>query len=1046
MIFRKKCSSNDNEIESSNSKWKPYIPIIISTLFLLAGILLRKNISATMQIIPFCVAYLIVAYKTLWKAIIGIPKGDIFNEHFLMSIATIGAFLIGAYSEGVAVMLFYEVGELFQNAAVNRAKNSIKALLDIRPDRATVIRNGRTTSVSPQFIQVGEIIQIKLGEKVAMDGLLISERASFDTAALTGESKPDSKYKGEQVLAGMINLSTVVEIKVNASFQDSKLSKILQMVQDATERKAKTQLFISKFAKVYTPIVVFCAIGIAFIPYLFVSNYVFDDWVYRALVFLVASCPCALVISIPLGYFGGIGAASKNGILFKGSNYLDLMKEIDTVVLDKTGTLTKGTFKVQKVTVVENFDEKRFIKLVAALESKSTHPIALAIVEYEGKSIKNSHIQEVKEIVGHGLKGRVDGFEILAGNSRLLKKFNISYNPELDNIPETVVMVAINGEYKGLIIIADELKEDAIETLHLLHQLQLKIVMLSGDKNAVTQKVANTLGIDEAFGSLLPEDKVSKVEELKSQKRKIAFVGDGVNDAPVLALADVGIAMGGLGSDVAIETADVVIQTDQPSKIPIAIKIAKNTSHIVWQNIAFAMGVKLIILVLGAGGLATIWEAVFADVGVALLAILNAMRIQRMKFVLIAFTVCSLLFSNHSIAQQAVIPPISLEEAIKIALQNNPQLKGAAYKVDQQQALQKTAFDLGKTQINYTRGQPNSIVNSDNNITLSQSFEFPTIMLAQSRLQKEKTHLAKQSRTLTEKELVREVKAAYYQLVFGLKRSALLKQQDSIYQNFVKLADLRYKTGETNNLERLTAQGKSHEVMLQQQQAATDVAVYLQQLQQWLGVTQPVSIVSEAPTLNLLANNMDVASLEHNPLLTYSQQQIKVAKASKSIEKNRLLPDISLGYFSQTLIGFQNVNGTEQYFGPDKRFTGFSVGLALPLWFRPQQGKIQAATMENKIAQAEYENTRNILRSSFNQLLQQYKQARTSFDYYQQQGLEQAEIQLQTAEKSYRAGEIGYVEYLQGITQAIGIKEQHLTASNRLNQIIIQINFISGGN
>ena len=361
MIFRKKCSSNDDEIESSNSKWKPYIPIIISALFLLVGILFRKNISATAQISLFGVTYLIVAYKTLWKAIIGIPRGDVFNEHFLMSIATIGAFLIGAYSEGVAVMLFYEVGELFQNAAVNRAKNSIKALLDIRPDRATVIRNGRTTSVLPQFIQVGEIIQIKLGEKVAMDGLLISERASFDTAALTGESKPDSKYKGEQVLAGMINLSTVVEIKVNASFQDSKLSKILQMVQDATERKAKTQLFISKFAKVYTPIVVFCAIGIAFIPYLFVSNYVFDDWVYRALVFLVASCPCALVISIPLGYFGGFGAASKNGILFKGSNYLDLMKEIDTVVLDKTGTLTKGTFKVQKVTVVENFDEKRFI-------------------------------------------------------------------------------------------------------------------------------------------------------------------------------------------------------------------------------------------------------------------------------------------------------------------------------------------------------------------------------------------------------------------------------------------------------------------------------------------------------------------------------------------------------------------------------------------------------------------------------------------------------------------------------------------------------------
>ncbi len=1046
MIFRKKCASNDGEIESSDSKWKPYIPIIISAMLLFAGVFLRKNIGETERIILFSVAYLIVARKTLWKAIIGIPKGNVFNEHFLMSIATIGAFLIGAYSEGVAVMLFYEVGELFQNAAVNRAKNSIKALLDIRPDQAIVIRNGRAVFVLPQSIQVGEVIQIKLGEKVAMDGLLLSEKASFNTAALTGESKPDSKYKGEQVFAGMINLSAVVEIKVNASFQDSKLSKILQLVQDATARKAKTQLFISKFAKVYTPIVVFCAIGIAFVPSLFVSNYVFDDWVYRALVFLVASCPCALVISIPLGYFGGIGAASKNGILFKGSNYLDLMKEIDTIVLDKTGTLTKGIFKVQKVSVVDSFDEKRFINLVSALESKSTHPIALAIVEYAGKSVKNNHIQEVEEIVGHGLRGKVDGFEILAGNSRLLKKFNISYSPELDDIPETVVIVAMNGEYKGVIVIADELKEDAIETVRLLHQLQLKVVMLSGDKTTITKKVADTLGIDEVFGELLPEHKVSKVEELKFQKRKIAFVGDGVNDAPVLALADVGIAMGGLGSDVAIETADVVIQTDQPSKIPVAIKIAKSTSHIVWQNIVFAMGVKLIILVLGAGGLASIWEAVFADVGVALLAILNAMRIQKMKFVFIAFTIGSLLFSNHSIAQQALQYPITLEEAVKIALQNNPQLKGAAYKVEQQQVLQKTTFDLGKTQINYTRGQSNSIANNDNNVTLSQSFEFPTTMLAQSKLQKERIHLAERSHALTEKELIREVKAAYYQLTFGLRRLELLKQQDSIYQNFVKLADLRYKTGETSNLERLTAQGKSHEVTLQRQQAVADVAIYQQQLEQWLGTTQPVRIVSNAPALNLLVNTADTTSVEHNPLLTYFQQQIKVTEAGESVEKNRLLPDISLGYFSQTLIGPQYINGTEQYFGPDKRFTGFSVGLAFPLWFRPQQGKIQAANMERKIAQAEYKNAKNTLRSSFNQLLQQYKQALTNLEYYQQQGLQQAEIQLQTAEKAYRAGEIGYVEYLQGVTQAINIKEQHLTAFNRLNQIIIQINFISGGN
>lgn len=1045
MILRKKCCADGDEVELPMSKWRPYIPILITFLLLLVGVLFGKNIGKTAQIILFGIAYLIVAYKTLLKAIAGIIKWDIFNEHFLMSIATIGAFLIGAYLEGVAVMLFYEVGELVQNAAVNRAKNSIKALLDIRPDQATVIRDGRTVFVSPQSIQVGEILQIKPGDKVAIDGLLLSEKASFNTAALTGESKPDSKFKGEQVLAGMINLSTVIEIKVNSLFQDSKLSKILQMVQDATARKAKTQLFISKFAKVYTPIVVFCAIGIIFIPYFFVSNYIFYDWIYRALVFLVASCPCALVISIPLGYFGGIGAASKNGILFKGSNYLDLMKEIDTVVLDKTGTLTKGVFKVQQVVMAENFDETQFIKLVSALESKSTHPIALAIAEYAGEKVDNKHIQEVEEISGHGLKGKIDGFDVLAGNSKLLQKFNIPYDSKLDNIPETVVMVAINGQYKGLIVIADELKEDAIETIRLLHQLHLKVVMLSGDKNTVTQKVADTLGIDEAFGGLLPEDKVNKVEELKSQKRKIAFVGDGVNDAPVLALADVGIAMGGLGSDVAIETADVVIQTDQPSKIPVAIKIAKRTSHIVWQNIVFAMGVKLIILVLGAGGLASIWEAVFADVGVALLAILNAVRIQRMKFTLVAIiTVGSLFYANHATAQAITSSSITLAEAIKIALENNPQLKGASYKVDQQQVLQKTAFDLGKTQINYTRGQSNSIQN-DNNITLAQSFEFPTTLLAQSRLQKEKIQLAKQSRTLTEKELIREVKASYYQLVFTSRRSALLKQQDSIYQNFVKLADLRYQTGETNNLERLAAKGKSHEIALQKQQAIADVAVDQQQLQQWLGIAEPVSIASN-PVLTLLSNDIDTASINNHPLLAYSKQQVKVAEANRSVEKNRLLPDISLGYFNQTQIGFQNVNGIEHYFGSDKRFTGFSVGISLPIWFRPQQGKIQATTLENKVAQAEYESTRNILRTSWNQLAQQYKQAQTSFEYYQQQGLQQADVQLKTAEKAYRAGEIGYVEYLQGITQAINIKEQYLVAFNRLNQIIIQLQFISGKN
>ena len=423
---------------------------------------------------------------------------------------------------------------------------------------------------------------------------------------------------------------------------------------------------------------------------------------------------------------------------------------------------------------------------------------------------------------------------------------------------------------------------------------------------------------------------------------------------------------------------------------------------------------------------------------------LNAIKIQGMKFVFIIFTICSLLFSNHSIAQVAT-RQIPLEEAVKIALQNNPQLKRAAYKVDQQQVLQKTAFNLGKTQVNYTRGQYNSAINNDNNITLSQSFEFPTIMLAQNRLHGEKIRLAQQSHVLTKKELIREVKATYYQLAFSLQRLALLKQQDSIYQNFVKLADLRYKTGETSYLEKLAAQGKSNEITLQQQQAATDVVVYQQQLQRWLGTAEPSTIVSDAPVLNLSAN-YSIVVIEQNPLLAYFQQQIKVAEANKSVEKNRLLPNISLGYFNQTLIGSQNINGTEQYFGSDKRFTGFSVGLAFPLWFSPQQGKIQAAGIESKIVQAEYQNTKNELTASFNQLLQQYKQAKQGLDYYQQQGLKQANAQLHIAEKAYRAGEIGYVEYLQGITQAINIKEQYLIAFNQLNQIIIQLQFISGGN
>lgn len=618
---------------SHDSQWKAYSPVIGSFLLLILGIGFEQSemgfFKYPVDLIWYIVAYLLVGLKVNYQALKEIRNGNIFSEFFLMSIATIGAFFIGEYSEGVAVMLFYAVGELFQDAAVQRAQRSIKALLDIRPDTVTVIRNGEPVVVNPSEVTIGEIIQMKPGEKVALDGELISETASFNTAALTGESKPDTKIKGEAVLAGMINLQTLIDVKVTALFRDSKLSRILEMVQEATARKSKTQLFISRFAKIYTPIVVFLAIAIVSLPYLFVENYVFSDWLYRGLVFLVISCPCALVISIPLGYFGGIGLASRNGILFKGSNYLDVMTKTDVVVMDKTGTLTKGIFDVQEVVSV--IDQKELVLLTAALESKSTHPIANAIVRYSGGSYKNAAVSEVEEIAGHGLEGIVEGRKVLAGNLKLLKKYNVTYDKAIEARVETIVVVAIDEVYAGYFVIADELKEDAKEAISSLHALNVQTVMLSGDKQSIVDKVAKELGIDTAFGNLLPENKVEKVQELKNQGKTIVFVGDGVNDAPVVALADAGMAMGGLGSDATIETADVVIQNDQPGKIPASIKIGKVTRRIVMQNISLAFGVKVFVLILGAGGLATLWEAVFADVGVALLAILNAVRIQRMK-------------------------------------------------------------------------------------------------------------------------------------------------------------------------------------------------------------------------------------------------------------------------------------------------------------------------------------------------------------------------------------------------------------------------------
>ena len=616
-----------------SSGWKSHWDLLLALTILIVMLVLQYGFNivfaSKVNLIIFSTAYLLAGWRVLDLAFRKLKRGDLFNEFSLMSIATIGAFLIGEYSEGVAVMVFYSIGEWFQDAAVDRAKRSIKALLDIRPDEVTVLRDGQVLRTNPSGVLPGEIIEVKAGEKVALDGELDSVQASFNTAALTGESKPDTKYQGEDILAGMINLNTVSRIKVKTLFKDSKLSRILEMVQEATARKSQTQLFITKFARVYTPIVFLLALAVCVLPYFILPDYSFNTWFYRSLVFLVISCPCALVVSIPLGYFGGIGLASRNGILFKGSNFLDVMTRINVVVMDKTGTLTRGVFKVQKV-VTSTMRQEELIRLAATLEQQSTHPVAKAIAEY-AKGNTSSGAEQVEEIAGHGLKGIIDGKTVLAGNLKLLKKQNISYPSELENLVNTVVVLAVDNVYAGYITIADELKDDAATTIRELHDLGIKTVMLSGDKQSVVNEVAKQIQIDTAHGDLLPESKVEKVRELKDQGFHLAFAGDGVNDAPVVALADAGIAMGGLGSDATIETADIVIQNDQPSKIVSAIKIGKITRNIVWQNIVLAMGVKVVVLALGAGGIATLWEAVIADVGVAFLAILNAVRIQRMK-------------------------------------------------------------------------------------------------------------------------------------------------------------------------------------------------------------------------------------------------------------------------------------------------------------------------------------------------------------------------------------------------------------------------------
>lgn len=622
---------------SGDNNFRLFLPAISSFVLLLSALVFDNYwplpfFTGWLRTLWYVAAYLPVGLPVLKDAAKAIGRGEVFTEFLLMTLATLGAFAIGEFPEGVAVMLFYAVGEVFQTLAVKRAKSNIKSLLDQRPDEVTVVENNQTKTIKAKTATIGSVIQLKPGEKLGLDGELLSDTASFNTAALTGESTPDTKSKGDTVLAGMLNLNTVALVKVTTAYTDSKLSKILDLVQNAASQKAPTELFIRKFARYYTPVVALLAVLICVIPYFVVNDYVFRDWLYRALIFLVISCPCALVVSIPLGYFGGIGAASKNGILFKGSNFLDIIAGIQNVVMDKTGTLTKGVFKVQEVVIKESFDKTAVLRQVNALESRSTHPVATAIHEYAGAVDSSILITDVEEIAGHGLRGLIVGKEILAGNFKLMDKFSIRYDIDPSTIVYTVIAIAHDKKFAGYITIADEIKEDAPSAIKALHQLNVKTTMLSGDKSSVVKFVAEKLGITNAYGDLLPEDKVDKVKEVKAKGGSVAFTGDGVNDAPVVALSDVGIAMGGLGSDATIETADVVIQDDKPSKIPMAIHIGKKTKQIVWQNIGLAFGVKVIVLILGAAGLATMWEAVFADVGVALLAILNAVRIQRMKF------------------------------------------------------------------------------------------------------------------------------------------------------------------------------------------------------------------------------------------------------------------------------------------------------------------------------------------------------------------------------------------------------------------------------
>lgn len=610
---------------------KQLIKIIISLLLVVISLLLKFDTELYSNIL-YVIAYIIVGYDIVLKAVRNIFKGKVFDENFLMTVATIGAFCIGEFPEAVAVMLFYQIGELFQSYAVDRSRKSVASLMDIRPDYANVYREDEIERVDPDEVNIGEIILVKPGEKIPLDGIVVDGESMLNTQALTGESVPRKVTVNDEVLSGCINNDGILKIKVSKDFEESTVSKILDLVENASSRKSKSENFISKFAKYYTPIVVIVSVALAVIPPLVIKEVLFSDWLYRALSFLVVSCPCALVISIPLSFFGGIGAASKIGVLIKGSNYLEALASAEIVVCDKTGTLTEGVFKVQKIKAI-GYSDDELLRYAAYAEGFSNHPISISLKQAYNKEINEKLVTETQEISGKGVLAKVDGKMVLVGNEKIMKEYNIKFQESEET--GTIVYVAINDEFAGTILIADKIKEDSYKAVKLFKNNNVKkVVMLTGDRDNISESVANELNLDEYHAELLPQDKVSWVEKLMTQKSsggKLIFVGDGINDAPVLALSDIGVAMGGLGSDAAIEVADVVIMTDEPSKIANSVQISKKTMRIVKQNIVFAIAVKIGVLILSAFGVSTMWEAVFADVGVSVLAIVNALRVLRIK-------------------------------------------------------------------------------------------------------------------------------------------------------------------------------------------------------------------------------------------------------------------------------------------------------------------------------------------------------------------------------------------------------------------------------